>query len=273
MRRIFWAVLLVAIGSVAEDRVVHFDLVNDYLIVTRCSIGNLTSLQAVIDTGSTDIVVDTRVVRRLGLPTTGDSAVFVMRGTAVRGATAPSLVLGPIHTGPIPVIASDLSGIGDQLGIHVDVIIGMNLLRQSDFVIDYKARELRFGPVPTMQHQAQFENVEGLAIVVAGGVDPPLRLLVDTGFPQLLVFRNHLAGTNAPHSATVALATGVDPQDLQEIAPRSLEIGDCRFNRPNLLMSPNSGDLQGAFDGLLGPRFLHAHRIGFDFGRQMLRWE
>lgn len=273
MKRIIWFVLLSVIGSMADDSVVHFDLVNDYLIVTHCSVGNLLSLKAVVDTGSTDIVIDSSVVRRLSLPTTTDSAVFVTRGTSVLSAVAPSLDFGPIHSGPIHVISSDLSGIGAQLGIRVDVIIGMNLLRQSDFAIDYKARVLRFGPVPPMQHQARFENVEGLAIVPVTGLGFPTNLLVDTGFPRLLVFNDHLSGPDMAHSATVALATGAGQQDLQEIVPPLIEIGDCKFTRPNLLIAPNSGDLQGAFDGLLGPRFLRAHRIGFDFGRRTLSWE
>lgn len=274
MKRLVWLVLLAAVGSVADDRIVHFDLVNDYLIVTRCSVGNLQSLKAVVDTGSTDVVLDTHVVRRLSLPTMTDSAVFVTHGMAVTSTTVPSLDFGPIHAGQMAVISSDLSRIGAQLGIRVDVVIGMNLLRRSNFVIDYKARVLRFETEhPPMQHHAHFENVDGLASVAVSGFGPPLSLLVDTGFPELLVFTDHIPSVGTMPTATVALATGVGQDDLQEMDVAYVKLGDCKFIRPKLLMDKNSGDLKGIFDGLLGPRFLGAHRVAFDFEKQMLSWE
>lgn len=272
MRRLLWLIVLAAIGSAADDRVVHFELVNDYLIVARCAVGDLSALTAVVDTGATDTVLDSRVVRRLALPTTGDSAVFVTREVGVRSATAPSLIFGPIRSGPMPVISADLAAVGAELGVRIDVIIGMDVLRQSDFLIDYQERVLRFGPLPPMTHHARFENRDRLATVSITGLGRTLSLLVDTGFSQLLLFRDRIGDQAGVHDAAMALATAGGRENLRQIDARSIQIGDRRLDHATLLIGEDDRQLRGSFDGLLGARFLRARRIAFDFHGQILSW-
>jgi predicted aspartyl protease len=269
---LLWLIALAAIGSAADDRVVRFELVHDYLIVARCAVGDLPTLTAVVDTGATDTVLDSRVVRRLALPTTVDSAVFVTREVGVRSAIAPSLTFGPIRSGPMPVISSDLSAIGDDLGIRIDVIIGMDVLRQSDFLIDYKEHVLRFGPSAPMAHRARFENRERLATVPISGLGRTLNLLVDTGFSQMLLFRDRIGDQAGMHGAAMDLATGGGRQNLRQIDTSSIQIGDCRLDHATLLIGEDDRRLRGTFDGLLGVRFLRARRIAFDFQAQILSW-
>lgn len=173
----------------------------------------------------------------------------------------------------MPVISADLSTVGAELGVRIDVIIGMDVLRQSAFLIDYRARVLRFGPLPEMHHHARFENRERLATVPITGLGRTLSLLVDTGFSHLLLFQDRIGDQTGVHRAAVELATGVGLDNLKQIDSNSIQIGDCRLDRATLLIGEDNRRLRGAFDGLLGMRFLRAQRIAFDFQSQTLSWE
>lgn len=256
-----------------NDQQVHFELLKGYLIVAPCSIGNLQQLKAVIDTGATTTVFDSRLVRRLSLATAADSATFATRDAKVRSVIVPSVTLGPVKSGPLTVITSDLSDFAAQAGTSVDVIIGMDLLRASNLVIDYGAGVLQFGAVPAMRHHAAMENVAGLATVSIIGFGRPLTLLVDSGFSGLLVFKGRLGQKVRIRDAALKLSTVAGMENLDEFDAASVQIGDWQSPRKKILITKDGRRGPAEFDGLLGPRFLGAGRIAFDFHNHVLWWE
>ena len=271
MRRLMLLILLGCAVCGASAQETRFQLIHDYLIVVQCSIGDLQGMTAVVDTGSTDTVLDQQVVERLGLRSKPDTATIVDRQVAVESIVAPAISVGPVRSTPQNAIAADLSKLTSQLGIHVDAVIGMDVLRTTDFEIDYQARMLRFGPVRTFRHRAAMTERDGLAMVELTGLATPMRLLVDTGFSALVVYRQRIGGEVKSRDAVVRLATSDGAAPLRAFQAMALRIGDWQSVGQTLLIADDRSEKP--FDGLLGPRFLKARRVAFDFRHQMLTWE
>ena len=272
-KRLILLILIASGWCSAKEESVPFKLQKGYLIVTQCAVANLPPLTAILDTGTSQTVLDSRVAEKLSLPTKTDSATFVSRETGVLSVEAPSITLGPIQSGPLHLISTDLSAFSALAGVPIDIVLGMDLLGNSDFLIDYEAQVLRFAPIRPLHHHASLEIRSGLATVSMGGLGLPLRLLVDTGFSQLLLFKRCVSERLRTHEATLKLATAKKTEDLQEFDSPPIRIGDWQFTHQRLLIVDDGGQEQTEFDGMLGPRFLGARRIGFDFTRQTLWWE
>lgn len=271
MRQLILLILLSCGCCHATDQAIRFELRQGYLIVTQCTVGDLP-LKAIIDTGANQTVLDSRVAHRLSLRSSTDSATFIVREVQVRSVLAPSVSLGPLQSGPMNVISADLSAFAAQAETPIDVIIGMDLLGRSDFLIDYGARQLRFGPVPALKHRSQLELRQGLATVSLAGLGSSLRVVVDTGFPQLLLFHGRLGRELRTREAPLKLATLSYTERLKEFDSPPIQIGDWQITHPRLLVADDEQE-QAEFDGLFGPKFLAARRIGFDFIHQILSWE
>ena len=273
MRRLICLILLTCAACRGQDQALRFDLKNGYLIVVQCSVGELHGLNGVIDTGTTDTVFDSRLVTRLSLSTSRSSALMVDREVVVSNVVAPVIRMGARQALPKAPIAADLSRMAEQFGVRIDVIIGMDVLRASDFEIDYRARLLRFGTVTSMVHRAAITNEAGLATVELTGLGAPVHLLVDTGFSDVLLFGTRLGADLKARDAEVKLATNASPAKLQAFEPAMIRIGDWQGHQRTLLVT-DAPRAQGVpFDGLLGPRFLNARRIVFDFSHGILSWD
>ena len=124
---------------------VKFDLYHDYLMVARGSAGPLKGLNFLIDTGASPSVLDSRLAERLHLPQSpASTAAF---GGSVQAGTVivPSLNLGPVRRENVPVLIEDLSFFRKALPVRIDGVIGLDVLGQSAFVIDYGAHRINFG--------------------------------------------------------------------------------------------------------------------------------
>jgi hypothetical protein len=146
---------------------VGFQLYRNYLIVVQGSVGPLKGLNFLLDTGANRSVLSPQLARKLHLDAT-PTGVAVLSGNVKGGiATAPSMQFGPIRRDNVRVLIEDLSFIQNALPFRIDAIVGLDVLGQSTFVIDYSAREIRFGPAPSMPDSIPLQLKEGLAFVDA----------------------------------------------------------------------------------------------------------
>ncbi len=167
---------------------VSFELYRDYLIVVRGSAGPLKGLNFLLDTGATPSVLDPSLARKLHLNTTPTDIAVLSGNVQGRTATVPTLQFGPIQKDNLPVLIEDLSFLQKALPVQIDGMIGLDVLGQNTFVIDYASREIRFGPAPAMPGSIPLQMKEGLAIVDATVNHTPVHLLLDTGAPSLILF-------------------------------------------------------------------------------------
>jgi predicted aspartyl protease len=263
---------VIATRPVAADDRVTFELHRGYLIVVKCSIGTLTGLTGIIDTGTSESVVDLSVVKRLGLTTRADRATFLTREVKVLAVSIPSVQIGTRSAGPLAGIATDLYSLTSQFGIRPDVLIGMDFLRQTNFTIDYVSRMLEFSPSPTapMKHSAALLGDDRLVLINVAFKGKPLVLQMDTGSDKLILYDPPVAMRDSPGSQ-MRLASLSRNLIATSVEDNKLCVGGQNVSGSAALIIRERPPAD--FDGVLGAKILHARRIGFDFTRRLATWD
>jgi predicted aspartyl protease len=262
-------------SSKASESRVPFKLYRGYLIAVKCSVGDQQNLIAILDTGTTETILDFPTVNRLSLKTWADSATAVTKDTPVRGVSIPDFQLGPLRVRQLEGIAMDLTSIGRELGIRPDLVIGMDVLHRMSFVIDYKSQVITFGHAATMAHSAALAPGLRFALIDSNVLGKPQRLQVDTGFNGLLLFGQRPEEFAArPPGDTGARVAGV----AQTTHARSVEspevlVGNWRASHMMVTLLDRVPRDVTEFDGLFGPRLLGTRRVAFDFDHRMLYWD
>jgi predicted aspartyl protease len=244
---------------------VNFQLYWNYLIVVQGSAGPIQGLNFLVDTGATPSVLDPQLAGKLHLDTQPiDVAVL---GGKVQGgiANVPSLQIGPIRKDNLRVMIEDLSFIQKSLPFRIDGIVGLDVLGQSPFVIDYASRKLRFGPPPAMQLSLPLQMKQGRPIITAAVDGTPADLLLDTGAPSLVLFqqmqdsRSTAKGQPAPAS--------IGEVDRKQVEIVRLVLGQAEFSHESALMARNYWDAGHDFDGLISPTALGITRLAIDLAQ------
>lgn len=168
----------------------------------------------------------------------------------------------------------DLSSLEKALGRRIDAVVGLDVLGKNSFIIDYRTKRLRFGPVQRTRSTVSFETGSPFVVVEARLHDQPVRLLVDTGASALILFQSRLKNSISLPAGRVAKATNVGG-DFQR---QAVMIPDTRLGKEEL--GPQTGfvvadqrDDGRDFDGLLSVRGLHLEEIGFDFESHEISWK
>jgi hypothetical protein len=252
---------------------VPFQLYRDYMIVVQASAGPFKGLNFLLDTGATPSVLSPRLAQKLHL-VAAPTAIPVLGGSAP-GATATlsSLQLGPLHKQDLRVLIEDLSFIEKWLPFRIDGIVGLDLLAQSPFVIDYPSRELRFGPTAPMPTSAStsvpLRMDQGLPIVDAIVDRASVHLLLDTGAPSLVLFEQ-------PPTPALPLANpqpppgGIGSFDRKSTRRITLQVGETQFGKEPAFVVRSPKDSGHNFDGLISPAALGIARVAVDLDRGTL---
>jgi Aspartyl protease len=252
---------------------VGFQLYRDYLIVVQGTVGPVKGLNFLLDTGANTTVLSPQLARKLRLDTAA-TGVAVLGGN-VQGeiATAPSLQLGPVRRDNVRVVIKDLSFIQDALPFRIDAIVGLDMLGQSAFVIDYSSREIRFGPVPSMPDSIPLELKDGLVFVDAVVNHTTLRLLLDTAASSLTIFdelpasNSGLKGSDHPSPNP---PKRIGDFDHRRAGQMSLRLGEVEFGYEPVFVVPNLRDAGHDFDGMLSPVTLGITRVAVDLNQRTL---
>ena len=259
-----------------------FKLYGSYTIVVRGSIAGLKQLNFIIDTGAVPSVVDLKVARKLGLEGQVEPLSLFNETVETRRVTLPGLVLGPIDTGPLPVIVEDLAAYEKRLGVRVDGMIGLDVLARQNFVVDYESGTIAFGtasgngrgPLDPAEISVPFELGPGYAVVRLDVDGQPVHLMVDTGARSLILFaprvRDRLAGLRTLGVRAVGNVGGSFA--LTEVMLPDASLGAMRLNAQRAALMEGQAPASVDLDGLLGVRSLGVRRLGFDFEHRTMTW-
>ena len=266
----FKLLLVVGLSAASAAQTIDFKLHQGFLIVVKCSISNKQDLAAVIDTGVTETAIDMKLARRLRLPMRSDQATFGTRQSQVSEVSIPELVLGPLRKTTIAGIAIDMSGFEHQLGIHADVIVGMDVIGQSSFLIDYRSKKINFGMPPSLKYTSPVVKINHLLLIAAQVEKTELTFQLDTGFNAILVYGNRLpASTPGRDSRSETILGGMRVQ----LTSQSIKIGDWQGRQITVAVTKEAPGGEKLFDGLLGPSALGVRRFAFDNERHLVLWE
>jgi predicted aspartyl protease len=248
---------------------VHFDLYRDYLIVVRGSAGPLKGLNFLLDTGASPAVLDRRVAEKLQLNQQPASMAVLGGSVQASLATVPSLEVGPVRRDNLNVVVEDLSFFQKAFPVRIDAVVGLDVLGQSAFEIDYAAREIRFGAVPPLKNSLPLRLQAGLPLVDAQLNHLPVHLLLDTGASALILFQPFTPRSAAPMRVSEVRPTPgtIGEFERKQVWLDSLRLGEAEFGKePAFLVKGAEGGTQN-FDGLISPAMLGITKLFIDLGR------
>lgn len=266
-------------GSASPQRFT-VKIYKDFLVVMEGQIGDgqiggeLRHLNFVLDTGTAPSIINETVVRRLRLPTSASSLTAIGTSIVTRSAVIPDLLLGSIHAEALPVKVKNLDRLERDLSIPVAGIIGMDVLSQSNFRLDYDKRNIEFGTYTDEGIPVRFDAHTGIAIADVIVEGRKVRMLVDSGSDRLLVLGGNLAGP-LPFALRDTPEKGWGVADktipVQVFTARDIQLAGQHFSRENAYFLANGAD--PAFDGLLGVRALGFRGISFNQAQSKLYLE
>lgn len=254
---------------------VRFDLYGGYLIVAHGSAGSpagrLNDLNFLVDTGTSVPIIDAQVAQKLHLaPDT--SANIVIVGGRARGsnATLPELEFGPIRQSNLPIITTDLSFFRRQLPVRIDAIVGLNVVGQLPFVIDYAAQTISYGHQAPLAFSVPLKLDEGLATFDAEIDRATVHLAFDTGVGSLVLFDPGRTGSFKVETATVRQTSDVGKFDSKSTRLQTVRLGDEEFRQKSALLVSNPKQSQLKFDGLMSPPALGISQVSVDLKSRVL---
>jgi predicted aspartyl protease len=248
---------------------ISFSLYRGYLIVARGSAGTLKGLTFLVDTGASPSVLDSGLARRLHLRRLPASVAVLGGSVQAERAFVPSLNFGPMQSDNVPVLVEDLSFLQKVIPVRVDGVIGLDVLGQSAFMIDYGARQIHFGPLPALPDPIPMHMAGGLAVLDGEVNDLPAHLLLDTGAASLLLFAPSMPGTASDlRISTVQRSSGtIGEAQRKPLKLRSLRLGTEEFGKEPAFVIPDGSHGGHAFDGLISPAGLGMRRVAIDLER------
>ncbi len=245
-----------------------------YLVVIEASIGNIRKLNFLVDTGAYPSVIDQKIARRLGLAEQPARVNLSKNSVETRLVVLPSLLLGPIRADSLRVLSEDLSFIQKTVGHKVDGIVGLDVLRKSSFTIDYRTKEMLFGPVGSLSFSAPFTTDTPIVTIRMGFENRQLRLVVDTGDPNLVLFQSRLPETTGLQTLGTEEITDVSGTfQLRKVRIPEVYLGKEPLGEQVAFVVDDRKDDGDNFDGVLGIKGPQFWKIALDFEHRRFSWE
>lgn len=223
----------------------------------------------VLDTGTSQTILNLRVAQALGLPLSSAKVAALGQNSTIQSAQLPELDLGPLTVTSVPLLVADLSTVERDLKLPIAGIVGLDVLGRTSFRLDYENQVLEFGGVSGDGIAVEFSGPENLPIAKVSINGREFRLLVDTGAERLVLFGNQpgaeLVTASNRSSQTGNGVAGEVP--IRALPSLELDWSGEHFRKDAILIS---GRREPLFDGLLSVRALGFRALAFDARSQVI---
>jgi predicted aspartyl protease len=251
-----------------------FRLSSGYLIQVNGRIGTQTNLKFILDTGATVTIVDQKIADKLKLDRRPAESFNFDRKLKWESARLPEVQLGPVHATNIAVFIGRLSEYS-EFAKNADAVIGMDLLKFSNFSIDFDTHKITFHPSMQKVSVIAGDPLLQCPILEVQVQGHPVRLIVDTGLAGIVLYeerlRKRVPGLRTSGHLTDATIGG-------RVQTKQATVPDVLFDKTNhdvsvLLVPSPAAEVLPGIDGIMGITVLKARRVHFDFSGKTLSWD
>ncbi len=257
----------------SSANILPIDLYRNYVIVVRGSIGPLQKRHFIIDTGAYPTVISPQIAKKLHLSGYKEEVRVVGHNMNSDVVYVPLLQLGPLQSKNLRVVVKDLGVFDRHLGLEIDGMVGLDVLRQSNFRVDYRERKLIFGPTGSLPLSAPIRwdaNKACIDVEVNGKATP---LLLDSGAADIMLFQQKFAELAEEPSQGWASANLGGAFHLRQIRLRSLATAGSELGAREVFLSDTENMSSFVFAGLLTLGAERFRQVEFDFDHQTFSWE
>lgn len=257
-----------------KSNAVHMDVYQGYLMVVEASIGQLDGLRFLLDTGATHTAIDRKLAEKLGLALRPGEIVSFDKSVRIDSTQLPELAYGPEHFADVSVMVQDMRYFL-TIGLHLDGIIGWDLLRTSSFRLDLAKKQVYFGPTaPFPGASAPLQPEASYLTVQADLNGRPVSMVADTGLWGTAFYAGMVENARENHSAvsrSLGQSVGGAVKTRSVVVPR-LRLGNQELDREVQLVERPRVQPLSEIAGYLGISALDAKQIAFDLEHNELRW-
>ena len=245
-----------------------------FLVVARGSVNNADNLRFLLDTGASNSAIDRRLAQRLGLHGQPAKVVDFDKTVALEWTEVQEMTFGPERICNVRVMIEDL-GYFRSTGVHVDGVIGLDLLRRESFLVDYARERVVFGPTATGGMPGVPMRADAKSITVEVELDMrPVWMVADTGTRGIVLYEDTLKDLLANYRVegrSGAVSLGGPLESRIAIVPR-LRLGGQDLEREVVLISAPGAKRLSGVSGYLGLAALDAKQVAFSFETNQLLW-
>jgi hypothetical protein len=274
---VFIVVSAVSLASAHEKEsclTLPIQLLRDHLVVVHGSIDGSDERNLLIDTGALPSILDRGLARSLHLQEFAGGRLQVMGHTLETTRTLmPSIAVGPIHRQNVPVFVQDLSVLYPELHMHIDAIVGLDVLFPDNFSINYGGKSICFGTLPALPSSLPFAGGSQVVTIEIRIDHNPVRLLIDTGSSNPIVFagRVHLGPQSFPSLGSSRDLGGAFA--VQTVRLFDVEFDNVRFAALPAYLADDPGVTQAEYEGVIGVSSRYFRQVAFDFEHRIFSWE
>jgi hypothetical protein len=231
-------------------------ILSGFLVVAQGQIGSGSQGQNfIIDTGTSPSLLNSRVAQQLHLPSIPARFAAMGRESEIRAVRLPQIKLGPLRASSKEFLVVDLSEVERNWKLPIAGILGLDILGETSFLLDYENQVLEFGNISAEGMAVSLSADNRLPIARVNINGKPLRLLVDTGSDRLVFFGNQGAqdlGVTAGDGLLPGKSVNGDVA-VRGISSLEVEWNGARFRQAGVIVP---GRQEPLFDGLLSVRSL-----------------
>jgi hypothetical protein len=250
---------------------------NAVLMVARIN-GQTANL--LLDTGAERSFIDYGFASRIGFAST-DSQI-VQRVYSIEEGKVVHPVDIEIQSSWIrdaELVATDLGGTSEALGLQIDGVLGIDLMRQFVITINYSAGLVDFKPrrrildPGTMIKLESFRDLYLLSAVLQG---KPMNLLLDTGSNSSAISQSgwsQLLETSSSGSFVEGIGSPGSPSGGKFVCIREMSIGGTMLHKTPMRIAPESASglfSDPGFTGLVGNDLLRQFIVTLDLATDTL---
>jgi hypothetical protein len=195
------------IGAPSIPPAIHFRSPHSFSIVVPVYINGSGPFQFLLDTGATVTVVGPELMRSLRLDTIGRGTIVTPTSkTTIPWAIARTVTVGPVTESKVELAVRDLSDLR-KLDPRIDGVLGQNVLKNTDFLLDYRKQMIEFDPVGALAAELDGERVNtgriatpnspaygstAIHVKLAEPNHRDLNLILDSGSASVVLFPHSL---------------------------------------------------------------------------------